>query len=54
MLRQDDNLRVLGREGAREITPEETAKVAGGDENHLPTSTLSRDATGRPIDITQD
>jgi|GEM_PF-2033633 hypothetical protein len=54
MLNQHDNLRVLGRTGARVMTPEEVAKVTGGDEGHLPTSHLSRDASGRPIDITQD
>jgi bacteriocin-like protein len=46
--------RVLGRVGARVITEEEMAKVTGGGELHLPTSHLSRDASGRPLDITQD
>lgn len=51
---QKDDMRVLGRAGARVITQEEIAKVTGGDDGHLPTSHLSRDATGRPVDITQD
>jgi hypothetical protein len=51
---QKNDTRVLGRAGARVITEEEIAKVTGGDDLHLPTSTLSRDASGRPRDITQD
>jgi hypothetical protein len=51
---QKIDTRVLGRAGARVITEEEMRKVTGGDEGHLPTSTLSRDASGRPVDITQD
>lgn len=47
-------MRVLCRMGARILTQEEIAKVTGGDEGHLPTSHLSRDASGRPMDITQD
>ena len=54
MSKQENGVRVLSRAGARIITQEELARVSGGDEGHLPTSTLSRDATGRPIDITQD
>ena len=54
MSQHSDSPRVLGRRGSREMTPEEVARVVGGDENRLPTSTLSRDASGRPIDITQD
>lgn len=46
--------RVLARVGARTLTQEEIAKVTGGDEGHLPTSHVSRDATGRPLDITLD
>lgn len=45
--------RVLGRAGARIITPEDVAKVTGG-QNPRPTSSISRDALGRPMDITQD
>jgi hypothetical protein len=45
-------LRVLGRTGAREMSLEETQRVTGGEVLH--TSTLSRDAMGRPVDITQD
>jgi hypothetical protein len=51
---QKVDMRVLGRTGARIITQEELARVTGGDEGHLPTSHLSRDASGRPMDITQD
>jgi hypothetical protein len=46
-------MRVLGRAGARVLTQDEIEKVTGGDES-LPTSHLSRDASGRPMDITQD
>ena len=48
-------MRVLNRAGARIITQEEIAKITGGqDGGHLPTSSISRDHTGRPVDITQD
>lgn len=48
-------MRVLSRAGARIITQEEIAKITGGqDGGHLPTSNVSRDHTGRPVDITQD
>jgi hypothetical protein len=50
---QKIDMRVLGRAGARIITQEEIARVTGA-EGHLPTRTLSRDASGRPIDMTQD
>jgi hypothetical protein len=45
--------RVLGRAGARIMTPEDVAKVTGGESNR-PTSTISRDPLGRPRDTTQD
>ena len=51
---QKIDMRVLGRAGARIITQEELARVTGGGEGHLPTSHLSLDASGRPMDITQD
>jgi hypothetical protein len=53
MSNQNDLLRVLGRMGAREMSQEEVERVTGG-EAPRPTSTLSRDASGRPVDITQD
>jgi len=46
------DMRVLARAGARVLTHEEIAKVTGAGD--LPTSHLSRDASGRPADITQD
>ena len=50
-----DDLRVLARAGARVLTSEEMAQVTGGESNvGRPTSTFSRDATGRPVDVTQD
>jgi hypothetical protein len=54
MPEQKLDTRVLGRAGARVMTEEEVAKVTGSDGCHLPTSHLSRDASGRPLDITQD
>ena len=53
MSEQKIDTRVLARAGARIITEEEIARVTGRGEGR-PTSTLSRDATGRPVDITQD
>jgi hypothetical protein len=53
MPEQKIDSRVLARAGARTITEEEIARVSGGGDGR-PTSTLSRDATGRPVDITQD
>jgi hypothetical protein len=52
MSNNKNSLRVLGRTGAREMSLEETGRVTGGQALH--TSTLSRDAMGRPVDITQD
>ncbi len=46
------DMRVLARAGARVLTQDEIAKVTGA--GNLPTSHLSRDASGRPADITQD
>jgi len=46
------DMRVLARAGARVLTHEEIAKVTGAGD--LQTSHLSRDASGRPADITQD
>jgi bacteriocin-like protein len=54
MAYQKNEMRVLSRTGARTISQEELAKVTGGDEGHLPTKILSRDASGRPVDMTQD
>ncbi len=51
---QKFDTRVLARAGARILTQDEIANVTGGDECHLPTSRLSRDASGRPVDMTQD
>lgn len=51
---QNDDMRVLGRMGARILTQEEINSVTGGDECHLPTQIISRDPSGRPRDITQD
>lgn len=50
---QRADMRVLGRKGARIITEEEVARVTGSGEGR-PTSHLSLDASGRPMDITQD
>jgi hypothetical protein len=52
MTDQKVDMRVLARAGARVLTQVEIAKVSGA--GHLPTSHLSRDASGRPADITQD
>jgi hypothetical protein len=49
---QKVDMRVLARVGARVLTQEEVAKVTGA--GNLPTAHLSRDASGRPLDITQD
>jgi hypothetical protein len=51
---QKDDMRVLCRAGARILTHDEVARVTGGGEGHLLTSHLSLDASGRPMDITQD
>lgn len=47
-------IRVLNRAGARIITQEEIAKITGGQDGPRPTGTISRDHTGKPVDITQD
>jgi hypothetical protein len=52
MSHEKTDMRVLGRVGSRIITQEEINKVTGGE--GLPTSHLSRDPSGRPIDITND
>ncbi len=54
MSHQKVDTRVLGRMGARVLTQEEVASVTGGEDCHLPTSHVSRDASGRPLDITAD
>ncbi|HEY7405012.1 MAG TPA: hypothetical protein VIB39_15915 [Candidatus Angelobacter sp.] len=54
MSNQNIETRVLARAGARVLTYEEIAKVTGGEDCHLPTSHVSRDASGRPLDITTD
>jgi hypothetical protein len=54
MSHQKVDTRVLARTGARVLTQEEIANVTGGEGDHLPTSHVSRDASGRPLDITND
>ena len=52
MTDQKVDMRVLARAGARVLTQEEIAKVTGAGDR--PTAHVSRDALGRPADITQD
>jgi hypothetical protein len=53
MTNLSQNQRVLGRIGARELSPDELPLINGG-ESGRPTSHLSRDPNGVPQDITQD